>query len=43
MMLVFEYLGLGKRFRWGEVLFDVGFLGVSMVGGILGVNLKGRR
>ncbi|ASB54006.1 MULTISPECIES: TIGR04086 family membrane protein [Bacillus] len=43
IILLFQYLGFGKTFTSGQLLFHLGFLGVSMLGGIFGVNLKGSR
>lgn len=43
IILLFQYLGFGKTFTSGQLLFHGGFLGVSMLGGIFGVNIKGSR
>lgn len=42
-VLLFQYLGFGEAFNLKQLLYHSGFLGVSMLGGIFGVNLQGSR
>ncbi|MCY7778593.1 TIGR04086 family membrane protein [Bacillus haynesii] len=42
-VLLFQYLGFGESFNLKQLLYHSGFLGVSMLGGIFGVNLQGSR
>ena len=43
IILLFQYLGFGKTFTSGQLLFHFGFLGVIRLGGIFVVGLKGSR
>ncbi|MCI3196361.1 TIGR04086 family membrane protein [Bacillus sp. HU-1818] len=43
IILLFQYLGFGKTFTGEQLLFHLGFLGICMLGGIFGVNLRGSR
>ncbi|QIW80844.1 TIGR04086 family membrane protein [Bacillus tequilensis] len=43
IILLFQYLGFGKTFTAEQLLFHLGFLGVCMLGGIFGVNMRGNR
>nr|MDH3153692.1 TIGR04086 family membrane protein [Bacillus licheniformis]MDH3164289.1 TIGR04086 family membrane protein [Bacillus licheniformis] len=42
-VLLFQYLGFGEAFNLKRLLYHSGFLGVSMLGGVFGVNLQGSR
>ncbi|ATH92616.1 membrane protein [Bacillus glycinifermentans] len=42
-VLLFQYLGFGEAFNVKQVLYHAGFMGVSALGGIFGVNLHGSR
>lgn len=43
IILLFQYLGFGKTFTAEQLLYHLGFLGVCMLGGIFGVNMRGNR
>ncbi|NPC93512.1 TIGR04086 family membrane protein [Bacillus sp. WMMC1349] len=42
-VLLFQYLGFGETFNLEQILYHAGFLGISALGGIFGVNLQGSR
>ncbi|MGM0921018.1 MAG: TIGR04086 family membrane protein [Bacillota bacterium] len=41
IIFLFQFLGYGKTFTMEQTMYHGGYLAISMLGGIMGVNLSG--
>ncbi|BBP91181.1 hypothetical protein BsIDN1_47990 [Bacillus safensis] len=42
-VFLFQYLGFGKTFSPEQFIYHGAFLGICMLGGMIGVNLRGKK